>query len=290
MNREVLQADTPAKHELCGNVQHKVFSREDSDTPQLLLTREKQLEPLADFRSGRTGLNKIDDKVVAWAVLRQLLEALLEEVELKNTLNGELAPINDFGFIEEDALLDRRNLFRRALWSVGAPLKSGPHGRNSVHSLRVNAASIRQPANENVIRYLERHGPKQDEREPHIEKRDYWEAGSHPDVVERVWDELGKALPSESRRVVCGTPALIHPNSKVLIAIAIGTQYALRLPSLVVRAGIPANAQTEIVWAGGTRLNVQTQFGPDWIFGNYFSEEEMWCRQTFEEYSAIIRE
>jgi hypothetical protein len=90
--------------------------------------------------------------------------------------------------------------------------------------------SIRQPLNDGVIRYLERHRTfAEDDRAPRPDHLDYWESGSHPDVVERVWNQLGNALPLESRRVVCGTPALVHPTSKVVIAVSIGTAYALRL-------------------------------------------------------------
>jgi hypothetical protein len=146
--------------------------------------------------------------------------------------------------------------------------------------------SVRQPLNDGVIRYLERHRTfAAADRTPRPDHRDYWESGSHPDVVERVWNQLGNALPLESRRVVCGTPALVHPTSKVVIAVSIGTSYALRLPSAVLRSGLPKDARVENTWSTGGRMNVQTEFGPAWIFGTYAREEEAWCKESFDEHA-----
>ncbi|MCC6487462.1 MAG: hypothetical protein IT364_08170, partial [Candidatus Hydrogenedentes bacterium] len=57
----------------------------------------------------------------------------------------------------------------------------------------------------------------------------YMGAGSHPDIVERVWDVLGASLPRDCRALVYGTPALVHPAVGVVIALAYGTQYAIRV-------------------------------------------------------------
>jgi len=146
--------------------------------------------------------------------------------------------------------------------------------------------SIRQPANDKVVRYLARMKGPEDDRPPRPGQRDYWEAGSHPDVVERIWDQLGKTLPADSRRVVCGTPALVNPSSKVLIAVAIGTAYAIRLPSVLLGSAAPPAVRTETVFSGGERLNVRTEFGDDWIFGGYSPDEETWCRQSFDEHAS----
>jgi hypothetical protein len=151
----------------------------------------------------------------------------------------------------------------------------------------MEAPSVRQPANERVIRYLERTRVAEEDRAPRPGHRDYWEAGSHPDVVERIWDQLGRDLPPDSKRVVCGTPVLLHPRSKVLLAVAIGTQYAIRLPAAVLRSGLPAGARTETVWAGGTRMNVQQELGDDWIFGSHSPVEVEWCEESFRERPAI---
>ena len=54
----------------------------------------------------------------------------------------------------------------------------------------------------------------------------YMEAGSHPDIVARVWDQLGRSLPGDCRAMLYGGPALVDPHSGLIIALAYGTQYA----------------------------------------------------------------
>lgn len=143
---------------------------------------------------------------------------------------------------------------------------------------------IRQPANEGVVRYLERtRSSTPDVRPPREKHLDYWECGSHPDVVERIWDKLGKDLPTECRQVVLGTPALVHPRSGVVLAIAFGMQYGLRLPNRVVQEGLPAGARTVNTWSTGGEMDIQQEIGKDWVFGTWMSVEEVWCLEAFRE-------
>ena len=149
---------------------------------------------------------------------------------------------------------------------------------------RFTMNSVWQPANSGIIRYLERNGKADvEDRPPRPKHQDYWESGSHPDVVEWVWDRLGRTLPGACRRVVCGTPVLLEPGSRILFAAALGTQYGIRLPSAAIAAGLPANPRIENQWSDGSRMNIREEFGPAWIFGSYSDIEETWCRQTFEE-------
>src|SRR4051794_25996181 len=127
-------------------------------------------------------------------------------------------------------------------------------------------APLRQPANAGVIAWLEQHGGEDDDRAPAPE-RDYLAAG-HPDIVERVWDQLGKPLPMEARRVIFGRAALVHPETRIIVALAIGTQYALRLPARV-PATVRDTLRTATTWSNGRRLSVRDAFGPDWIFGDF---------------------
>ena len=70
--------------------------------------------------------------------------------------------------------------------------------------------NVRQPANAGIVRYLERPGHAAgcpDVRPPRDGRRDYWESGAHPDIVERLWDQVGRDLPAACRQVVLGSPA-----------------------------------------------------------------------------------
>jgi len=148
---------------------------------------------------------------------------------------------------------------------------------------------IRQSRNERVVRYLERNSRGRlspEGRPPGDTYHDYWECGSHPDIVERLWDQLGKPLPKDCRQVVMGSPALVHPGSGVVLALAIGTQYALRVPGRVLRDGLPAGARTQNTWSGGGQMNIQEEFGADWVFGKWDSSEEAWCLECFQEQEA----
>ena len=143
---------------------------------------------------------------------------------------------------------------------------------------------IRQPMNEGVIRYLERtRGEPPDVRPPREKSIDYWECGSHPDVVERVWDQLGKHLTVRARQVVLGTPALVHPKSGVVLAMAIGMQYGLRVPARILNEGLSAGMRTQVTWSTGGQMNIQQEIGTDWVFGTWASVEEAWCLETFQD-------
>ena len=54
--------------------------------------------------------------------------------------------------------------------------------------------------------------------------------GTHPDIVEQLW-RLDRAMPLSCRWVVWGYPALVHPQTGVIFAVAFGTiGIVVRLP------------------------------------------------------------
>ena len=141
------------------------------------------------------------------------------------------------------------------------------------------------PLNKPVVDYLHARNPSQ----PLFAAQDsvsnsYMNQGSHPDIVERVWDQIGSALPMDCRCLVCGTPALVQPVSGILLAFCLGTAYCLRLSSELLEEAIKRGAKTSTKWSNGNVLDATQTFGSDWIFGAW-KEEVEWCRKTFDAYN-----
>jgi hypothetical protein len=153
--------------------------------------------------------------------------------------------------------------------------------------LAQSLAVVSEPANEGVFRYFMRRPHAADGMQPVTApsdpKHDYYrESGAHPDVVERLWDQLGKGLPVDSRALLFGSPALVHPQSGIVLAFALGTEYAMRLPRGRTERP-PAGLRTVAKWTGGGSTDIQRECGKEWIFGSFADAEVDWCQEIFEE-------
>src|SRR5689334_19926610 len=95
----------------------------------------------------------------------------------------------------------------------------------------------------------------------------YMNAGSHPDVVAHVWDVIGGVLPADAAVRICGSPALVHPPTGAVLALAYGTTYALRLLPKHLTLAKQAGASSVTKWSGGQITDLALDFGPDWVFG-----------------------
>lgn len=109
----------------------------------------------------------------------------------------------------------------------------------------------------------------------------YLQRGSHPDVVTRVWDALGAALPEDGRCLVFGTPALAHPQRGVVLAMAYGTEYLLSLPPALAAVAIERGYKTKQQWSTGDVTDLTEAFGPGWVFGRWRDEEAEWVRAAY---------
>lgn len=141
------------------------------------------------------------------------------------------------------------------------------------------------PLNRGVMKYLGR-GEKSSKpvlAAPDSVEDPYMGQGSHPDVVQRVWDELGAGLPVECRCLIFGTPSLVQDRIGVIIAISNGTQYNLRLTPSDFQEAIAKGASTQTRWSNGEEMNSVSELGPGWIFGAWLKEEDKWCRDTYEQ-------
>lgn len=127
------------------------------------------------------------------------------------------------------------------------------------------------------------------ESDPAQAENPYYTLGTHPEIVERLWDELGGVLPVSCRWILYGRPVLVHPSTGVVFGYAGGTlTYALRLPPAERADAVRAGAKTIHEYPGYPELNVAASrldladFGPEWIFGNWLTAEDEWCRAAFE--------
>ncbi|MFN8224848.1 MAG: hypothetical protein U0R50_16560 [Gaiellales bacterium] len=110
----------------------------------------------------------------------------------------------------------------------------------------------------------------------------YLTLGSHPDVVARVWDELGAAFPPQARCAVYGGPALVDPRNGVVVALALGTSYALAVPLHEHEAALAAGLSAAHTYGGGSTIAVEARFGPRWLFGAWIAQELEWVAKNFE--------
>jgi hypothetical protein len=113
----------------------------------------------------------------------------------------------------------------------------------------------------------------------------YRECGCHPEIVERLWDQIGAALPGDCRGLVYGNPALTHPESGVILAVGLGTWYGLRLPGSLLAEAIKAGAKTQTKWSDGNSMDIQLDFGEDWVFGAWLPNELTWCKSVYETFN-----
>ena len=137
-------------------------------------------------------------------------------------------------------------------------------------------------ANARVLAWLASHrpGPATLERPDEVPNA-YLGLGCHPDIVERLWKDLAAALPADCRYVLARTPALVHPTTGLVLALGIGTQYALRITATDRAAALAAGLKTSTVWAGGQKLDLEAELGQDWLFGGWAKLEKVWCCNSY---------
>lgn len=115
----------------------------------------------------------------------------------------------------------------------------------------------------------------------------YMRLGAHPEVVQRIWDELGEGLPRDCRRVVYSTPALVHPESGTIFVLALGTGYGLRLPPPVVELATRRGARISVRYTDRDDMNTHRDLGRDWVLGAWLAAEPRWCAKAFEYFGRL---
>ena len=137
------------------------------------------------------------------------------------------------------------------------------------------------PINGGVLDYLCGSGEKSRAREvePVTSHHQYrCELGSHPDVVDQLWDTIAPCLPVDCRAIVCGRPVLAAPRCGVIFAAALGTEYALRLAPTHFALAQDAGAEVAHYYrTSEVTLDLARQFGRHWVFGAFDRREPEWC-------------
>lgn len=136
--------------------------------------------------------------------------------------------------------------------------------------------------NDGVLRYLGQGlEPGQVVVAPVPDDIDRWHLGAHPDVVDRVWDQLGSHLPAEARVLIGGGAGLLDLGSGLILAVALGTQYALRLTGEGLVAATDAGYETVHTFHAVERtLDLTATFGSGWVFGGWDKREPTWLDET----------
>jgi hypothetical protein len=136
-------------------------------------------------------------------------------------------------------------------------------------------SDVQQPANEKVLLSLKRPSERL-LSPPDSGSFSYWNRGCHPDIVERIWQQLAAPLGSESRCLIYGTPSLICPATGLILAVGYGTAYCVRVPIKCQTEAVAAGAKISQQWSGGSTTNIQDEFGSDWFFGAWLKQELAW--------------
>lgn len=140
------------------------------------------------------------------------------------------------------------------------------------------------PHNTGVLDYLCRDHTKR--KNPSIEpppSGSMWHYGSHPDIIEHLWESLAPHLSDDCRALVCNKPALVSPQRGIIFAVALGTEYALRLPPPEFALAVAAGAEVVHHYrTAEVTLDLSARFGPHWVFGSFDRREPEWCAAALQ--------
>lgn len=140
---------------------------------------------------------------------------------------------------------------------------------------------LANPANAGVLRYLGGGDPQAVTVNRPTPETDTWHLGAHPDVVERLWTHLDAALAEDCRVLLNGGAALAHPDTGLILALALGTQYAIRLTDEGLQRALDAGYRTRHEFRTvGRTLDLAETLGPGWVFGRHAPDEGSWLRES----------
>jgi hypothetical protein len=146
---------------------------------------------------------------------------------------------------------------------------------------------LTHPANRQPLIYLTGRNPQASPiAAPDCVPQPYLTLGTHPDVVEHLWDQINAVYPLDARAIIYRYPGLIHPVSGIILALGWGTAYALRLPTDLYPLALQRGGKTVIKWSASHSTDIQATLGEDWLFGSWPKEERDWCQKAYDFYQA----
>jgi hypothetical protein len=114
-------------------------------------------------------------------------------------------------------------------------------------------------------------------------------SGTHPDLIQYLWDDLGKLLPEDCHAVVYRAPVLVRPSSAIIFAFAGGSHtYAFRLPPDIRQAAMKAGATRVYHYRAYPELKIEAStfdladVGDEWVFGDWLKGEEDWIKSAYD--------
>lgn len=158
---------------------------------------------------------------------------------------------------------------------------------------QMRRVNFSHPQNQAILAYLtdpsRRDNPNtKNECDPALIPRAYETLGTHPDLVARLWDELGGTLKVDCRWVVYGAPTLVRVSSGIIFGYASGTHtYMLKLPLDLYHEVREKGAKTQHKFPAFQKLGIperildleKIELG--WVLGSWSKAEVMWCQEAY---------
>tara|TARA_R110002073_G_scaffold123819_1_gene267631 strand:- start:27438 stop:27905 length:468 start_codon:yes stop_codon:yes gene_type:complete len=142
--------------------------------------------------------------------------------------------------------------------------------------------SLDLPANAKVLEVLRGNAPKAPLETP-VETADTWQLGTHPDLVEYLWQTLGDTLPKPCARVAYAQPVLAAPGTSTIFAFAGGTgTLAMRLPQSALGEALRIDGFGKTLSYPSAVLHASA-LGSGWAFVAPFGADALrWCKEAYE--------